>query len=384
MPTDGARGRNAALTGSVDGRHGLGTPALLVELGTLERNLALVAAHCAAAGLALRPHVKGNKCPELARRQLAAGAIGLSCTTLAEAELMAATGTPSLLITSPVVDLGQRDRIAALVARVPELVTVADDPTGLAVLAAAAAGGSRAVAVLVDLDVGQKRTGLPVDDSGAIVALAAEIDRTPGLAFAGLQAYYGHLQGLVDHDERAGLARDRQAQIRAAVGALSQAGLPPRIVSGGGTGTFLTDNAGAPFTELQPGSYPFLDVQYGREALTPDARPWLTPSLFVRSRVVSAGQADRVTIDAGMKAVSTDGGAPQVVRPDDIAADYAFAGDEHGFLLLRPGSRRPALGEAVELIPAHCDTTVNLHGAIHAVRGPRLEAVWPIGARGVW
>jgi D-serine deaminase-like pyridoxal phosphate-dependent protein len=160
--------------------------------------------------------------------------------------------------------------------------------------------------------------------------------------------------------------------------------LHPRIVSGGGTGTLLIDSDASPFTELQPGSYPFLDVQYGRTVLTPDGRPWLEAALFVRGRVVSANQLDRVTVDIGMKAMATDAGPPLLRHPTGLAADYGIAGDEHGFLFIPADAQRPGLGATVEMIPGHCDTTVNLYDSIHAVRGDVLEAIWPIGARGSW
>jgi len=375
---------NAALVGRADGRAALATPALLVDLDRLERNLALVAGHCQTTGLWLRPHVKGHKCLELARLQLAGGAVGLACTTLAEAELMARSAAPSLLLTSPVVDPAKTARLAKLLQGGPEIVTVADHAAGLELLAEAARAAGRTLAVLVDLDVGQRRTGIPATETARILALAAAIDKAPGLRFAGIQAYYGHLQAIVDFAERAAEAGRQQAVVAAALDALRKAGLPAAIVSGGGTGTLLTDTEGGLFTELQPGSFPFLDRQYGRQSLTPDGRPWLVPALFVRGRVVSAQQPDRVTVDVGMKAVSTDGGPPSLHRPEGLAAEYAFAGDEHGLLLLAPGGGRPAPGSPVELVPAHCDTTVNLHQALHAVRGEALEAVWPIGARGHW
>lgn len=373
---------NGPLVGVPDGRARLVTPALLVDADVLERNLRRVAEAAAAGGVALRPHVKGHKCIELARLQLAAGASGLASATLAEAELLAASGTRSLLLTSPLVDPGKIERLAALNERLPELIVVADDPSNLELLERAAT--TKPLSLLIDLDVGQQRTGIPVAALEQVLALRAAIDAAPGLRFAGLQAYYGHLQGLVDFAERAAKAREQQQLVKTVVEALSAEGAGPSIVSGGGTGTLLVDAEDGPFTELQPGSFPFLDRQYGRQMLTPDRRPWLEPALFVAGRVVSARQAGRVTVDAGMKAVSTDGGPPALARPADVAADYAFAGDEHGFLVLEASSPRLRLGATVELQPGHCDTTVSLHRWLHVVRGETIEAIWPIDARGYW
>lgn len=373
---------NRELIGAAGGRDRLVTPALLVDADILERNLRRATAAATRAGKALRPHVKGHKCVELARLQLAAGAAGLACATLAEAELMAASGAQSLLLTSPVLDPGKLDRFFALHARVPELIVVADEPAGLDLLDRA--GPARPLAVLIDLDVGQQRTGVPVRDLDQIRALQAAIEARPSLRFAGLQAYYGHLQGVVAFAERAARAREQQERVEAVIEALAADGVRPGIVSGGGTGTLLVDNAGGPFTELQAGSFPFLDRQYGRQELTSGKEDWLEPALFVASRVVSSRQPARVTIDAGMKAVSTDGGPASLVRPAGVAAEYAVAGDEHGFLLLGDGSPRPRLGDVVELQPGHCDTTVSLHRWLHVVRGETVEAIWPIEANGHW
>ena len=373
---------NQKLIGVPGGRTGLVTPALMVDADILERNLRIVTAAAVQTGRALRPHVKGHKCVELARLQLASGASGLAAATLAEAELMVASGARSLLLTSPVVDPGKIDRLAALNERVPALVVVADDPSALALLERAAT--RRPLAVLIDLDVGQQRTGIPVAALDQVLALRAAIEASPSLRFAGLQAYYGHLQGLVDFGERAAEARQQQRRVEAVIEALKAEVAEPGIVSGGGTGTLLVDCDCSPFTEVQPGSFPFLDRQYGRQMLTPDGRPWLEPALFVAGRVVSARQPGRVTVDAGMKAVSTDGGPPALARPADAAADYAFAGDEHGFLVLEVSSMRLRLGATVELQPGHCDTTVSLHRWLHVVRGETIEAIWPIDARGYW
>ncbi len=374
---------SAALVGDASGRERLATPALLVDLECLEGNLSAVVERCRRTNVSLRPHVKGHKCVELARRQLESGAIGLSCTTLAEAELMVEAGAESLLITSPVGSF-RAGRLAGLVKRVREVVAVCDDRAGLEALSKAADAAGRPLQVLVDIDVGQRRTGVPAADHAGMLEVARAVESTAGLVFAGLQAYYGHLQSVPGYRDRSGRVREAQRLIADCVAALKRDGLEPRIVSGGGTGTLLVDTEDAPFTEIQPGSYPFLDVQYGNEELTPDGSAMLRQSLFVRGRVVSARQADRVTIDVGMKAVSTDGGPPVLARPGDVKATYAFAGDEHGFLMPEEGTRAPALGEAVELIPSHCDTTTNLHAAIHAVRGDVLEGLWPIGARGAW
>lgn len=386
MPDDSLDGskrhENAVHIGDSAGRTKLATPALVLDLEAFEANVAAAVALAADAGMTLRSHVKGQKCIAIADRLLAAGVSGLCCTTLAEAELVAQTACPSVLVTSPVVGPSMIDRLVGLSGRVPEVLSVVDNAGSVEEIGRAFGAAGRTGGVLVDIDVGQRRTGVP--DRASLLTLAKTAADTPHLRFAGIQAYYGHLQGIADYAERAEKAHAAQAEIAACVALLAEAGLPPGIVSGGGTGTAEIDAQSGPFTELQLGSFAFMDAQYRAVQITQDGTVLFRPALFVRGRVVSNRQPDRVTIDVGMKAISFDGGPGIVVLPEGIDAEYAFAGDEHGFIAASGKAPPLALGEGVEIIPSHCDTTVNLHGAIHAVRGTALEAIWPVAARGVW
>jgi D-serine deaminase-like pyridoxal phosphate-dependent protein len=355
--------------GAPDGRSRLPTPALVLDLDRLDANIAAMAALARGSKLALRPHAKSHKSIAIARRQIAAGAVGLCCATMGEAEIFAAAGIGGLLITAPLVTADKLARLAALCAAGSDVMAVADHPDGVAALAGAVPAGRR-LAVLVDLDVGLRRSGVrsPAD----VPAVARAIAAAPQLRFAGIQAYAGSAGQFADRASLTVGLRERAALVAAARAAATEAGLAPAIVSGGGTSTAALDVAGGPFTELQAGSYVFVD----RGDATGAA---LAPSLFVATAVISTNQPGRVTVDAGGKAV---GAAALVARGAPAGTTYALAGVEHGVLLLPDGAAPPPAGSRVELLTPHIDPTVNLYDVMYCVRGESVVDIWPIEARG--
>ena len=372
-------GSNAYLIGEAGGRARLNTPALLLDLDALDRNIERMAAHCRRTGQALRPHAKTHKSVEVARRQIAAGAVGQCCATLGEAEVLAGAGIPGVLVTSPVVGTGRAARLVALNEAAEGLMAVSDDASAVAALAEAASG--KPLTLLVDIDVGTRRTG--VLSAQAAVALARQIDEAPGLVFAGIQGYAGHLQHVYDYGERAEAVAEVSRRLAHVASVLADAGLAPPLVTGGGTGTHDLDYRHGVLGELQAGSYTVMDVDYGKVALTEDGPGPFEPAMFVQATVVSAAGDEFAIVDAGLKALATDGPMPLFARgaPDD--ASFSFAGDEHGrvhYAEDNPGRLR--VGDIVELHPPHCDPTVNLYDVYHAMRGEVLEAVWPVDARG--
>ena len=374
---------NAGLVGAPGGRWRLCTPALVLDLDAMERNVAAMAAHCRRVGQRLRPHAKSHKSPDIARAQIAAGAVGVCCATLREAEAMAAAGTRGILVTSPPTGPAKIARLAALREAAPDVLVAVDTAAGLAALAAAARDwdSRRPLGIVVDFDVGTRRTGAA--GAEAVVALARAADAAPGLAFAGLQAYYGHLQHIADFAERRAAVRPESARIRAAAAALAAAGLPPPVVTGGGTGTHDIDHRDGALDELQAGSYVFADVQYDACALTPgDPRPF-APALFVQATVVNDVHARHAVIDAGLKSFATDGPAPKCAEGAPEGARYRFLGDEHGAVEFAEGSdARLEVGAQLALQAPHCDPTANLYDAYHCVRGDTLVDIWPVAARG--
>ena len=374
-------GPNAALIGAPGSRHRLDTPALLVDLDALERNIAAMAAHARAAGVALRPHAKTHKSLAIARRQVAAGALGICCATLGEAEVMVAGGIPGVHITSPMVTEPKIARLVALNAQAQHgLSVVIDHPDNLAALDAAAQGAGKPLDVLVDYEAGQGRTG--VADEAALVALVRAARACRGVAFRGIQAYSGNLQHVPVRAERRARALAQARHVAAMVARLRGAGIEIPIVTGGGTGTFDLDPEARLFTELQVGSYVFMDAQYQRALADGRNAPPFEAALLVSTAVVSVNAAGYVTTDAGLKCFATDGPAPVPAAGAPEGSRYEFFGDEHGRLVLAPGAARPALGARIECVSPHCDPTVNLHDVYHVVRGDTLVETWPVDARG--
>src|SRR6266404_2189076 len=314
------------------------TPALLVNIDILDRNIALMRDRAAALGVKLRPHAKAHKCVEIAQRIVAAGAIGISCATIGEAEAMALGGIDGILVTAPLTSSDAIERLRRLLLRDADIAVMADHPASVAQLSTVAAAAGRTVDVVVDVDVGMGRTGcLEIADA---VALARQITSAPALNYAGIQAYWGNLQHVSPFSERSRLIGIQADRVRAAVAALTAAGLPPAIVTGGGTGS------------------------HGIDAAT----------------VLSANKPGRVVVNAGWKAFAADSGKPVALRGGPPGASYRFMGDEHGALDFE-GDGGPELGSTIEFLTSHCDPTVNLYGAFHVVRGDEVIDIWPIRAR---
>jgi D-serine deaminase-like pyridoxal phosphate-dependent protein len=373
-------GPNAKLVGVKGSRARLNTPALLLDLDALERNIAAMAAHTKAAGVKLRPHSKGAKSIEIGRRQMAAGAVGICCSTLGEAEVIAGSGIDGVLITSPVVTPAMIERLIALNAKARGLMVAADNPANVDVLAGAAGKAGKPLAVIVEFDVGQGRTGtISVD---AAIALARRVKASPHLRYAGIQAYYGHLQHVPAHADRAAAANSQMARVRELLAGLKSADLAPGIVTGGGTGTFDIDPAGQVYTEIQPGSYPFMDREYLEVHLGADRSAPFAPSLFVQASVVSANREGFAVVNAGYKSFATEGGMPLVVVPKLAGTKYKLMGDEHGGIDYDPKSGTLKVGDLVEFLTPHCDPTINLYDRYHCVRGDSLVEIWPVDARG--
>jgi D-serine deaminase-like pyridoxal phosphate-dependent protein len=358
-------------------RSDLPTPALVVDIDILDRNIALMRDGAAALGVKLRPHAKAHKCVEIAQRVMAEGAIGISCATIGEAEAMASGGIGGILVTAPLTSSNALERLGRLLLRGADVAVVADHPASVVALSDLAAAAGRALKVVVDVDVGMGRTGcLEIADA---VALAGQVAETPALRYVGIQAYWGNLQQVTPFVERARLIAIQADRVRAVIAQLTSAGLPPAIVTGGGTGSHRIDAATGLFTEIQPGSYLFMDSCYGVISISENDNPF-APSLFVAATVVSANKPGRAVVNAGWKAFAADSGKPVVHRGAPRGASFRFMGDEHGALDFEEEGG-PALGSTVEFLTSHCDPTVNLYGAFHVARGDEVIDVWPIRAR---
>jgi 3-hydroxy-D-aspartate aldolase len=354
------------------------TPSLLIDLDALDGNVKIMTDFARSNGIGLRPHAKSHKSVDIARRLVAAGALGACCATIGEAEAMAAGGIGGLLITSPLTAPHMLERLGRLLSRGADVMVVADDVGNVAKLAVVAASYDALLPVLVELDVGIGRTGC-ADVVGA-VAVARSIASHGTLSFAGVQAYWGQLQQIMPYAERSRRVEEQATRVRELVSSLTALALVPPRVTGGGTGTHWIDTSLNLFTELQVGSFIFLDSLYGATELVPGNNPF-TPSLFVAASVVSASHPGKVIVNAGLKALATDSGkpVPALGAPEESA--YRFMGDEHGAVEF--GNRpAPPLGAVLEFLTSHCDPTVNLYTCYRIVRGGEVIDEWPISARG--
>jgi 3-hydroxy-D-aspartate aldolase len=383
---------HAHLIGRPGSRAELNTPVLVLDLDILDANIAAMAALAAPTGTALRPHAKTHKSVDIARRQMAAGAVGLCCAKLGEAEVLAAGGIDRLLITSPVVSAPAVARLVALNARVAGLrganattglLATVDHPDVVDALGAAAAGSGPPLGLVVDVDPGVHRTGVASAD--AAVALARRIQGHDALRYAGVQFYCGNQQHIESFAERRTAIVERTAYLGTVLDALSAAGVPAGLVSGGGTGTHRIDLDLGVLTELQVGSYVFMDREYLDCDLTgadgADGPPFAT-ALMVDARVISANAPGLATVDAGFKAFAADAGPPRVHAGVPAGARYAFMGDEHGAVIGPERTTRLPLDTVVSFTVPHCDPTVNLYDSYHVVRGDTLVDIWPVSARG--
>ena len=369
------RPADASLIGQPGSRALIPTPAAVLDLDAFERNIAKMAARAKSAGLALRPHSKSHKTSASARRQIAAGAVGICCAKLAEAEAMAAAGIGAILVTSPIAGAVQAGRAAALAAALPDFRIVVDHPDGAAELAAAALGP---IQVLIDVDPGMGRTG--VHDAAQAVEVFRAIAAQPNLRLLGVQCYGGHWQHIAGANARAAAVADGMAYLSTVMAALREAGAMIGVVTGGGTGSFAADAAQGVLTEVQPGSYPFMDCDY-REALQDDPDGAFEQSLAIATTIITVNHPDWVTVDGGLKAFSTDGPLPVAMTAKFADCAYRYFGDEHG-RLARPAGQAVARGERVEFAPGHIDPTLDRYDVIHMVRGDMLVEIAPVEARG--
>jgi len=368
---------NFALIGKPQGRLGIATPALVLDHASFERNIASMQEHCNRVGLKLRPHAKTHKSVAIAKRQLAAGAVGQCCAKLGEAEALADGGIEGLRITSPIVAPQAFARVGALNSRMKDLMVVADSDVCVDGYAKAARDSRRPLKVIVDVDIGLHRTGIAHGEPA--LRLAQRIEAS-GLKFIGLQGYAGQLQHIANFEERRTKSLEALKLLGDTRDLLKKNGLACPIVSGGGTGTYNIDADAQVFTELQAGSYVFMDKQYNEVTIANGAPMPFETSLFVQTTVISANTAGLVTTDAGLKAFATEAGSPLIQFGAPEGASYFFFGDEQGGIFT---NTKMDLGSVVMCSAPHCDPTVNLYDFYHVVEGDALIDIWPIEARGL-
>jgi D-serine deaminase-like pyridoxal phosphate-dependent protein len=378
----------AAAPGAGQSVDAIDTPALVVDLDAARRNLGRMAEFANKHDIRWRPHAKMHKSVVFAKMQLQAGAVGICVQKTAEAEVMAAGGIRDIYISNEVVAPAKLARVAALAQRLAaengRLAIAVDSLEGIARLSQAMRDAGGTIDVLVEIDVGQGRCGVPPGEPA--VALAQEIRRHPALRFAGLQAYHGKAQHLRGAGERQGAIASVVQHVVSTRKLMEAQGIAVELVTGAGTGSLACEAASGVFGELQAGSFMFMDADYARNEREPE-QPRFEHALFVKTQVMSRG-AHHAVCDAGHKSHSIDSGLPAVLPPEPGSElEYFNGGDEHGIVRpARAGGSIPGIGTTLWLIPGHCDPTVNLHdfmvGVAGGLRGGVVESIIRVDARG--
>lgn len=356
------------------------TPALVLDLDALERNIRKMGDWAKANGMRHRVHGKMHKSVDVALLQeTLGGSCGVCCQKVSEAEVFARGGIKDVLVSNQVTDPAKIDRLARLPKLGARTLVCVDDPENVAALSAAAQKHGTEIECLVEIDCGAGRCG--VTSTQEVVNIAKLIDGAAGLKFSGIQAYQGamqHLDSYADRKEKLDIAI---AQVADAVQGLKSQGLECDIVGGGGTGSYYFEGTSGVYNELQCGSYAFMDADYGRildkDGNRIDQGEWEN-ALFILTTVMSHAKADKAIVDAGLKAQSVDSGLPTVFGRDDV--EYLKCSDEHGVVADPEGHLK--VNDKLHLVPGHCDPTCNVHDWYVGVRNGKVETLWPVSARG--
>ncbi|MEJ7837774.1 MAG: alanine racemase [Thermomicrobiales bacterium] len=349
----------------------LDTPALLLDLDVLDRNIAYMAGHLRERRVNWRPHAKAHKSPAIAHRELAAGAIGITCAKLSEAEVYVASGIRDILVANQIVGPIKTRRLAALALESEIKVAVDHIDQAVAIDRAAAELGSKP-GLVIEVNCGMNRAG--VAPGATTIELARSLLELPNVRFEGLMTWEGHAVGIADHGARASEIRTSISRFTETIAAVREASIPVSIASCGGTGTFLVTSDLGGITEVQAGGGVFGDVMY-RKLQVP-----VEPALSILVTVTSRPTADRVIFDAGRKTIDPSAEFPEVANCDDVTGLSLSA--EHGIATLRPGAAGPRIGDHWRLNVGYSDQAVHLHEQHIAIRNGRVVAVFPTLARG--
>lgn len=356
------------------------TPCLILDLDALEANIRKMGDYAKAHGMAHRAHGKMHKSVDVLRMQMElGGAIGVCCQKVSEAEVFVRAGFKDVLVSNQVRDPAKIERLARLPLHGGRVIVCVDDVANVGDLSQAAQRNGTVLDCFVEIDCGAGRCG--VTTTPAVLEIARAIAKAPGLRFTGIQAYQGAMQHIDSYEERKAKLDAAIAQVRDAVEALKAEGLEPRIVSGGGTGSYYFESNSGLYNELQCGSYAFMDADYGRihdkDGQRIDKGEWQN-ALFILTSVMSHAKPDKAICDAGLKAQSVDSGLPFIYGRDDVK--YIKCSDEHGVIEDANGVLK--INEKLKLVPGHCDPTCNVHDWYVGVRNGVVETVWPVSARG--
>lgn len=359
----------------------LDTPCLLIDEEILMGNIKKMQDYASQLGKQLRPHAKTHKCSSIAKRQIDAGGVGICVAKVSEAEVLVREGLRGVLITSPVVTDYKVGRLLDLLTLDTELMVVVDNELNAQKLNEAAFKRSQRLNVLIDLDPGMGRTGVPFDKG---LALGKIVHQLPALQLKGVQCYAGHVQHIPSFSERTQASLNWLQKAAEVFRQCQRDGLPVKIFTGSGTGTAEIDWQIPELTDLQVGSYALMDTEYLQigSAEDPTRFSRFPPALTLLSTVISTNHQGFVTIDAGLKALYHHGGTPLVIYPANVGWKYEWRGDEHGMIHFSGENKKLKVGDLVELVVSHCDPTVNLFDKFYVIRNGRVADIWPIDLRG--
>lgn len=356
------------------------TPALVLDLDALERNIKKMGDYAKAHGMRHRVHGKMHKSVDVAKLQeRLGGAVGVCCQKVSEAEVFARGGIKDVLVSNQVRDPAKIDRLARLPKFGSRTIVCVDDVANVADLSAAAVLHGTELEVFVEIDCGAGRCGVTTTE--AVVEIAKAVKAADNLKFTGIQAYQGAMQHMDSYEDRKAKLDVAIAQVQDAVDGLKAEGIACELVSGGGTGSYYFESTSGVYNELQCGSYAFMDADYGRildkDGNRIDQGEWEN-AFFILTSVMSHAKEDKAIVDAGLKAQSVDSGLPVVFGRDDV--EYIKCSDEHGIVMDPAGVLQ--VNDKLMLVPGHCDPTANVHDWYVGVRDGKVECVWPVSARG--
>jgi len=364
-----------------DYKYELDTPCLTIDIEILKNNLANMQAAARAADKNLRPHAKTHRCSLLAKKQIEAGAIGVCAAKVSEAEVLADAGVQGLLITGPVVTAQKIERLAAILKKDSTIMVVVDHPDNVRRLDEAMRGLHLSLDVLLDIDVGLRRTGVLPESA---FALTGHISNSGNLRLKGIQAYAGFVQHIQSYPERKKASLECMQRAAELFYNLKEKERAAKIFSGTGTGTYDIDIQIPELTELQVGSYAVMDAEYLNIAAKDDPARFsdFQPALTLLTTVVSVNNPEFVTVDAGLKSLYQHGGLPFVISAGFSDLRYEWFGDEYGKLIRADGGNLPQLGAVLELVTSHCDPTINQFDCFYITQGEKVIDKWPIDLRG--
>ncbi|OED50801.1 alanine racemase [Rhodobacteraceae bacterium (ex Bugula neritina AB1)] len=356
------------------------TPALVLDLDALERNIKKMGDYAKAHGMRHRVHGKMHKSVDVAKLQeRLGGAVGVCCQKVSEAEVFARGGIKDVLVSNQIRDPRKIDRLARLPKLGARIIVCVDDPANVADLSAAAQKRGTELEVFVEIDCGAGCCG--VTTTAAVVEIAKAVTAAENLRFSGIQAYQGAMQHMDSYEDRKAKLDIAIAHVADAVEGLKAEGIACELVSGGGTGSYYFESNSDVYNELQCGSYAFMDADYGRildkDGNRIDQGEWEN-AFFLLTQVMSHAKVGKAIVDAGLKAQSVDSGLPVIFGRDDV--EYIQCSDEHG--VVSDPADALKVGDKLRLVPGHCDPTANVHDWYVGVRGGKVETVWPVSARG--